>query len=53
MSLRNEFDVVESAAASAPLGWRLGMGLCNLLIAASVLSFAVCTVYAMRFLELF
>ena len=44
MSLvRDQFDAVESAPNSAPLGWRLGMALCNLLIGATIIAL-VCVV---------
>ena len=41
MSLvRDQFDAVETAPNSAPLGWRLSMALCNLLIGATILALA-------------
>ena len=37
---RDEFYATESASHSAPLGWRLSMALCNLLIGATILALA-------------
>jgi hypothetical protein len=38
---RDEFDALQSASDSAPLGWRLGMALCNLLIGATIIALVV------------
>ena len=50
---RDEFDAMESAPDSAPLGWRLSMALCNLLIAATILALAVVAAYEYKGFGLF
>ena len=36
-STEQNFDPEEGSAAADPLGWTLAMGLCNILIAATIL----------------
>ena len=54
MLLRSDHtDLAEAIVALPPLGWRLGMRLCNLLIAASIVGFALVAFIEARMLELF
>ena len=50
---REHYEAIESAPATSPLGWRLGMGLCNLLVAATILGFALFAIYEAKLLDLF
>jgi len=54
MSLvHDEFASADSASAAAPLGWRLGMALCNLLIGVTILGLAGIAVYEFRGIALY
>ena len=50
---RDHYEALESAPEASPLGWRLSMGLCNLLVAATILGFALFALYEAKLLELF
>jgi hypothetical protein len=51
--VRDEFLASESASSSAPLGWRLSMALCNLLIGATILALAGIVAYEYKGFGLF
>ena len=50
---RDEYQAIESAPETSPLGWRLSMSLCNLLVAATILGFALFALYEAKLLDLF
>ena len=43
----------DAVSDAPPLGWRLGMTLCDVLIAASILGFGLLALYEAWLLELF
>ena len=42
---RDDFFETENAAGGAPVGWRVSMALCNLLIGATILALAGIAAY--------